>query len=47
MRAKFLVQSENEITALVADLPDDLRLAFQESLREINEQPEIFLGLPP
>jgi transcriptional regulator with XRE-family HTH domain len=44
---KFLVQSENEITALVADLPDDLRLAFQELLREIKEHPEIFLGLPP
>ena len=44
---KFLVQSENEITALVADLPNDLRLAFQELLREIKEHPEIFLGLPP
>ena len=44
---KFLVQSENEITALVADLPNDLRLAFQELLREIKEHPELFLGLPP
>jgi transcriptional regulator with XRE-family HTH domain len=44
---KFLVQSENEISKLVADWPDDLRLAFQELLREIKEHPEIFLELPP
>jgi hypothetical protein len=39
---RFLAHSENEITALVADLPDDLRLAFQELLKEIREHPEMF-----
>jgi transcriptional regulator with XRE-family HTH domain len=44
---RFLAQSEDEITTLVADFPDDLRLAFQELLKEIREHPEMFLEPRP
>jgi transcriptional regulator with XRE-family HTH domain len=39
---RFLAQSEEEITKFVADLPDDLKIAFQQLIKEVKDHPEIF-----
>jgi hypothetical protein len=34
---RFLAQSEQQISEFIADLPDDLKIAFQQLIREVKE----------
>jgi hypothetical protein len=43
---RFLAYSEEEITKFIADLPDDLKIAFQQLIKKVKDHPEIF-STPP